>query len=106
MCRAPAPRKRRPMLEVISESPLVDTILDRAEQLHTVFTNALGGPHCVSSSEAADINRAVELVIIAEADLHASADAALHAFQSVERAQVAIDGLRLVGGAGQIFDRG
>ncbi len=83
----------------------MDAILDRAIELNTIFTNALGGPTNVTPWEAADINRAVELVIIAEADLHASADAALHAFQSVERAQVAVDGLRLVGGAGQIFDR-
>jgi hypothetical protein len=94
MCRAPAPRNHR-----------TEAILDRAIDLNTSFTNALGGPANVTPWEASCINRAVELVLVAEADLHASADASLHAFQSVERAQVAIDGLRLTGSASRVFDR-
>jgi hypothetical protein len=92
MCRAPAPHKRR-----------TETILDRADELHASFTHALGGPNCVTPSEASDINRAVELVLVAEADRTRASKASLRAFQSVEIAQVAIDGLRLPGSAGRVF---
>jgi hypothetical protein len=95
MCRAPSLRKHRP----------VETILDRADELHTSFTNALGGPNCVTSSERSDINRAVELVLVAEGDRTRASKASLRAFQSIEIAQVAIDGLRLTGSAGRVFDR-
>jgi hypothetical protein len=57
----------------------------------------------VTPSEASDINRAVELVLVAEADRTRASEASLHAFQSVEIAQVAIDGLRLPGSAGRVF---
>jgi hypothetical protein len=95
---ATASRKRRPTANT-------ETILDRADELNTRFTNALGGPNCVSTSEATDINRAVELVLVAEADRRMASDAALRSFQSIEIAQVAIDELRLPGVAGRIFDR-
>jgi hypothetical protein len=79
--------------------------IDRAIELRASFANALGGPSCVSKDEAADINLAVELVLVAEDARRRASDASLISMQSIERAQVAIDGLRLTGNTGRIFDR-
>jgi hypothetical protein len=57
----------------------------------------------VTSWERSDINRAVELVLVAEADRARASEASLHACQSAEIAQVAIDALRLPGSAGRVF---